>query len=60
MTIVARSLSTDKLYHGVYTAIVAEIGDTKHPAEVRLRFDWFDPQMRTEWCRICNLYAGNG
>ena len=48
------------LYHGVYSAIVVEVGDAEHPAEVKLRFDWFDPQMQTEWCRICNLYAGNG
>ena len=60
MTTVARSTASDKLYHGVYSAIVVEVGDPKHPGEVRLRFDWFDPQMRTEWCRICNLYAGNG
>ena len=60
MTIVARSFATDKLFHGVYPAIVVQVGDPNHPAEVRLRFDWFDPQMRTEWCRICNLYAGNG
>ena len=60
MTLVARSLATDKLFHGVYPAIVVQVGDPSHPAEVRLRFDWFDPQMRTEWCRICNLYAGNG
>lgn len=56
----SRSQATDKMYYGVYTAIVAEVGDPQHPGEVRLRFDWFDPQMRTEWCRICNPYAGNG
>jgi uncharacterized protein involved in type VI secretion and phage assembly len=60
MTTVARSTASDKLYHGVYSAIVVEVGDPNHPGEVMLRFDWFDPQMRTEWCRICNLYAGNG
>jgi uncharacterized protein involved in type VI secretion and phage assembly len=59
MTLVARSFTADKLYYGVYTGIVAEVGDKKHPGEVRLRFDWFDPQMKTEWCRICNPYAGN-
>jgi len=47
-------------FYGVYPAIVAKIGDPSHPGEVRLRFDWYDPQMETEWCRICNLYAGNG
>ena len=47
-------------YFGVYTAIVCDIGDSKHPGEVTLRFDWFDPAMKTEWCRICNPYAGGG
>jgi uncharacterized protein involved in type VI secretion and phage assembly len=60
MTLLARSFTADKLYHGVYSGIVAAVGDDKHPGEVRLRFDWFDPQMETEWCRICNPYAGNG
>lgn len=60
MSFQSRAAATDKRYFGVYTAIVAEVGDSAHPAEVRLRFDWFDPQMRTEWCRVCNLYAGNG
>jgi uncharacterized protein involved in type VI secretion and phage assembly len=59
MTLLARSFTTDKLYFGVYSAIVAAVGDKKHPGEVRLRFEWFDPQMQTEWCRICNPYAGN-
>jgi phage baseplate assembly protein gpV len=60
MTLLARSFTADKLYFGVYSAIVATVGDQKHPGEVQLRFDWFDPQMKTEWCRICNPYAGNG
>ncbi len=60
MSFVAQAYTTDKLYHGAYTAIVDAVGDDDHPGEVRLRFHWFDPQMSTEWCRICNLYAGNG
>lgn len=60
MTLLARSFTADKLYFGVYSAIVAAVGDSQHPGEVRLRFEWFDPQMETEWCRICNPYAGNG
>jgi uncharacterized protein involved in type VI secretion and phage assembly len=50
----------DRRYHGVYPAIVAAVGDSRHPGQVRLRLDWFDSQMQTEWCRICNPYAGNG
>jgi phage baseplate assembly protein V len=51
---------SDRRYHGVYPAIVAAVGDSQHPGQVRLRLDWFDSQMQTEWCRICNPYAGNG
>jgi len=60
MTAPARSITADKKFYGVYPAIVSEIGDKDHPGEVRLTFPWFDPGMKTEWCRVCNLYAGNG
>lgn len=56
----ARSLTCDMFYYGVYSAIVEEVGSDKHPGEVRLSFPWFDPGMKTEWCRVCNPYAGNG
>ena len=60
MSALARSAAVDSRFYGVYTAIVAEIGDDNHPSEVRLVYAWYDPEMRTEWCRICNPYAGNG
>ncbi len=60
MTAQARSAAVDSRFYGVYTAVVAEIGDDAHPSEVRLVYAWYDPQMRSEWCRICNPYAGNG
>ena len=55
-----RSQRADKLYYGVYPAMVRQVGDPQRPGEVRLVFPWFDPGMETEWCRVCNLYAGNG
>lgn len=60
MSQVARAAAADKCYFGVYTALVAEVASDKHPGEVRLTLPWFDPTMKTEWCRVCNLYAGNG
>ena len=27
---------------------------------VKVQFPWFDDQMETEWCRVAQLYAGNG
>lgn len=60
MSALARSAAVDSRFYGVYTATVAEIGNDDHPSEVRLIYAWYDPEMRTEWCRICNPYAGNG
>jgi uncharacterized protein involved in type VI secretion and phage assembly len=60
MTVQARSAAVDSRFYGVYTATVAEVGNDDHPSEVRLIYAWYDPEMRTEWCRICNPYAGNG
>ena len=60
MTAQARSAAVDSRFYGVYTATVAEVGNDDHPSEVRLIYAWYDPEMRTEWCRICNPYAGNG
>lgn len=60
MSAPARSITANKSFYGVYPATVSEIGHKDHPGEVRLTFPWFDPSMKTEWCRVCNLYAGNG
>jgi uncharacterized protein involved in type VI secretion and phage assembly len=55
----ARSRSTDKRFYGVVEAIVQEsTGDDE--GRVKVTFPWFDGGTVTDWCRVCQLYAGNG
>jgi uncharacterized protein involved in type VI secretion and phage assembly len=54
-----RSRSTDQRYYGVVPALVEEVeGDDE--GRVKLRFPWFDAGTVTDWCRVGQLYAGNG
>lgn len=56
---VARSRSTDKRFFGVVEAVVVENNDDEgQEGRVKVRFPWFDEGMVTEWCRVCQLYAG--
>jgi uncharacterized protein involved in type VI secretion and phage assembly len=55
----ARSRSTDKRYYGVVEAIVQET-DEDDEGRVKVTFPWFDGGTVTDWCRVCQLYAGNG
>jgi phage baseplate assembly protein V len=56
---VPRSRSTDKRYYGVVEAIVQEsTGDDE--GRVKVSFPWFDGSTVTDWCRVSQLYAGNG
>ncbi|MBO0871476.1 MAG: phage baseplate assembly protein V [Micromonosporaceae bacterium] len=60
MTIVqARSRSADQRYYGVVPALVAEV-DGDDEARVKVSFPWYDPGTVTDWCRVNQLYAGNG
>jgi phage baseplate assembly protein V len=55
----ARSRSTDRRYYGVVEAIVAEsTGDDE--GRIKVTFPWFDGSTVTDWCRVNQLYAGNG
>ncbi|MEV6345885.1 phage baseplate assembly protein V [Actinoplanes sp. NPDC051851] len=54
-----RSRSTDQRYYGVVPALVEEI-DGDDEGRVKLRFPWFDDGTVTDWCRVSQLYAGNG
>jgi uncharacterized protein involved in type VI secretion and phage assembly len=61
MTAPARSRSTDRRFYGVVEAIVVTNSDTDaKEGRVKVKFPWFDDTMVTEWCRVCQLYAGNG
>jgi uncharacterized protein involved in type VI secretion and phage assembly len=54
-----RSRSTDQRYYGLVEAIVEEVeGDDE--CRVKLSFPWFDAGTVTDWCRVGQLYAGNG
>lgn len=54
-----RSRSTDRRYYGVAEAIVVE-NEGDDEGRVKLRFEWFDGSSVTDWCRVSQLYAGNG
>jgi phage baseplate assembly protein V len=58
-SVTARSRSTDRRYYGVVEAIVQEsTGDDE--GRVKVSFPWFDGRTVTDWCRVSQLYAGNG
>jgi uncharacterized protein involved in type VI secretion and phage assembly len=54
-----RARSTDKRYYGVVEALVVE-NDGDDEGRVKLQFPWFDQTTVTDWCRVSQLYAGNG
>ncbi|WP_405540250.1 phage baseplate assembly protein V [Streptomyces sp. NBC_00075] len=54
-----RARSTDKRFYGVVEALVAEV-DGDDEGRVKLTFPWFDGTTVTDWCRVSQLYAGNG
>jgi phage baseplate assembly protein V len=56
----SRTRSTDQRFFGVFEAIVEEVADDAREGRVKLSFPWFDPTMVTDWCRVAQLYAGNG
>jgi phage baseplate assembly protein V len=57
---VPRAQTTDKRFYGVAVAIVVDNLDPEKEGRVKLQFPWFDEDMVTEWCRVRQLYAGNG
>jgi uncharacterized protein involved in type VI secretion and phage assembly len=60
MSTMPRSFSTDTRYFGVSEALVTHNDDPKKQGRVRVKFPWFDAAMESDWCRVANLYAGNG
>jgi uncharacterized protein involved in type VI secretion and phage assembly len=61
MSAVSRTRSTDKRFYGVVQGLVTEVADDQgQEGRVKVQFTWFDNQMETEWCRVCQVYAGNG
>ena len=61
MNVISRTRTTDKRFYGVVQGTVTDVNDTDgKQGRVKVRFDWFDDQMETEWCRVMQFYAGNG
>ncbi|WP_043622498.1 phage baseplate assembly protein V [Nonomuraea candida] len=55
-----RARSTDRRFYGVVEAIVVE-NEGDDEGRVKVTFPWFDGGSTvTEWCRVGQLYAGNG
>jgi uncharacterized protein involved in type VI secretion and phage assembly len=50
----------DERYYGVVVAIVVDVYDPDKEGRITIQFPWFDDQMITEYCRVAQLYAGNG
>jgi len=45
---------------GVCTGIIEKNEDPDKEGRVKVRFPWLDNRTITEWCRVCQPYAGNG
>ncbi len=59
MQSVARARSTDRRFYGVAEALVEENVDPENEGRVKVCFPWFSGEMVSEWCRVCQLYAGS-
>jgi len=57
----SRARSTDKRFYGVVEAeVIKNAGDPEKEGRVQVKFSWFNGKMVTEWCRVAQIYAGNG
>jgi uncharacterized protein involved in type VI secretion and phage assembly len=52
--------STDRRFYGVAEALVVAVEDPANENRVRLRLPWFDKAEVSDWCRVANVFAGNG
>jgi phage baseplate assembly protein V len=60
MPALPRSRAADQRFYGVVEATVEDNVDPANEGRIKVRFPWFDRQMVSEWCRVAQLYAGNG
>lgn len=56
----SRLQSLQRKLYGICTAIVEDVDDPEHEGRVTLRFPWLDDSTVSDWCRVSQLYAGNG
>jgi len=59
-TATPRSITADRRFYGVAEALVASVEDPEKEGRVKVRLPWFDSGEVTDWCRVANLFAGNG
>lgn len=52
--------SSERKRYGVAEALVVDVNDPEKEGRVKVRFPWFDEHMISDWCRVAQLYAGNG
>jgi len=50
----------DQLYFGLVHGIVVDNIDPLGQGRVRVTYNWLNESMQTEWCRVCQIYAGDG
>jgi phage baseplate assembly protein V len=54
-----RAMATDRRFYGVVEGLVVKsTGDDE--GRIKVKFPWLDGRSVTDWCRISQLYAGNG
>lgn len=59
MIAMPRAMATDQRYYGVLAATVQEnANDPENLARVRVTYQWFDNTTKSEWARVCQVYAG--
>jgi uncharacterized protein involved in type VI secretion and phage assembly len=46
--------------YGVCAGLVEDNDDPEHEGRVLVRFPWLDDTTVSDWCRVSQLYAGNG
>lgn len=56
----SRLQSLQRKLYGVCTAIVESVDDPDHEGRVTVRFPWLDDSTVSDWCRVAQVYAGNG
>lgn len=59
-TAASRATISDRRFYGVAEALVESVEDPDKEGRVRVRLPWFDSTEVSDWCRVANLFAGNG
>lgn len=55
-----RARTLDNRFYGVVIGLVEDVDDPDHEGRVKVKYPWFDEGTVSDWCRVRQLYAGNG